>query len=99
MHDPRIFIDWLAATEHVKNINQAWFTALAFAWIFAKHWQCDVSEVMGSTRRDHFETMRRAKNSFGHRCILGVAAMVARDTRLFHTVLDNKDYITYIFLV
>ena len=61
MHDPRIVIDWLAATEHVKNINQAWFTARAFATIFAKRRQCDVSEVMGSTRRVHFETLRRAR--------------------------------------
>ena len=61
MHDPRIVIDWLAATEHVKNINQAWFTARAFARIFAKHGQCDVSEVMGSTRHVHFGTLRRAR--------------------------------------
>ena len=55
MHDPRIVIDWLAATEHVKNIKQAWFTARALARIFAKHRRCDVSEVMGSTHRVHFE--------------------------------------------
>ena len=61
MHDPRIVTDWLLATEHVKNINQAWLTARAFARIFAKHRQCDVSEVMGSTRRVHFETLRRAR--------------------------------------
>ena len=61
MHDPRIVIDWLAATEHVKNINQAWFTARVFARMFAKHRQCDVSEVMGSTGRLHFETLRRAR--------------------------------------
>ena len=45
---------------HVKN-NQAWFTARAFARIFAKNGQCDVSEMMGSTRRVHFETLRRAR--------------------------------------
>ena len=56
MLDPRIVIDWLAATEHVKNINQARFTARAFTTIFAKHRQCDVSEVM-ATRRVHFETL------------------------------------------
>ena len=61
MHDPRIVIDWLAPTEHVKNINQAWFTARALARTFAKHGQCDVSEVMGSTRRVHFDTFRRAR--------------------------------------
>ena len=43
MHDPRIVIDWLAATEHVKNVNQAWFTARAFARIFVKQRECDVS--------------------------------------------------------
>ena len=61
MHDPRIVADWLAATEHVKHINQAWFTARAFARIFATHTQCDVSEVMCSTRHVHFETLRRAR--------------------------------------
>ena len=61
MHDPRIVIDWLAAREHVKNINQAWFTARTFARIFAKQRRCDVSEVMGSTRRALFETLRRAR--------------------------------------
>ena len=60
VHRPRIVIDWLAATEHVKNINQAWFTALAFVRILAKRGQCDVSEVMGSTRCVYFETLRRA---------------------------------------
>ena len=61
MHDFRIVIDRLAATEYVKNINQAWFTARAFARIFVKHRQCAVSEVMGSTRRVHFETLLRAR--------------------------------------
>ena len=61
MHDPRIDIDWLVATEHVKHINQVWFIARAFARVFPKHRQCDVSEVMGSTRRVHFETLRRAR--------------------------------------
>ena len=43
-------IGWLRRSTS-KNINQAWFTARAFARIFAKHRQCDVSEVVGSTRR------------------------------------------------
>ena len=56
-----VVIDWLAATEHVKNVNQALSIARAFARFFAKHRQCDISEVMGSTRRVHFETLRRAR--------------------------------------
>ena len=56
-----VVIDWLAATEHVKNVNQALSIARAFARIFAKHRQCDISEVMGSTRRVHFDTLRRAR--------------------------------------
>ena len=48
--------------EARQKINQAWFTAPAFASIFAKHRQFDVSEVMGSTHCVHFETLRRARN-------------------------------------
>ena len=61
MHDSRIVNDLLVATEHVKNTNQASLIARAFARVFAKHWQCDVSEVTGSIRRVHFETLRRAR--------------------------------------
>ena len=53
-------IGWLRRSTS-KNINQAWFIARAFARVFAKRRQCDVSEVMGSTRRVHFEFLRRAR--------------------------------------
>ena len=53
-------IGWLRRSTS-KNINQAWFIARVFARVFAKHRQCDVSEVMGSTRRVFFETLRRAR--------------------------------------
>ena len=46
---------------HQKTSNQAWFTARVFARIFPKHGQCDVSEVMDSARRVHFETLRLAR--------------------------------------
>ena len=67
---------WLVAPEHVRNINHAWFTVLAFVKIFAKHRQCDVSVNTPFPLRDFAATL----NSFERRCILGVTAMVARDT-------------------
>ena len=88
MHDPRIVIDWLAATEHVKNINQAWFTARAFARIFAKRRQCNVSEMMGSTRCVYFETFWRARIRLDD-----VASLVWRQWR--REILDSSTSIFF----
>ena len=48
--DPRIVIDWLAATEHVKNTNK--FGSLR---VLSPGYLRSIGSAMGSTRRVHFE--------------------------------------------
>ena len=80
MHDPRIAIHWLAATEHVKKHQSSLVrcACLRLDICEAQAVRCVAGD--GLNTPCPLRDFAASQNSFGRRCILGVAAMVARDT-------------------
>ena len=89
MHDPEIVLQWLAATENIRQVRKSFVVAKQFARIFARHRGCSVSEVMGETAPVNWETLRTARVRAD-----AVALLLFR--RLWEQLPDTIDVYLYV---